>query len=55
MRRCLEEPAYAAALGDRARSLVLEQLGATGRTWELLSGLINKEPPAAQVRGRIAA
>ena len=29
VRRCLEEPAYAAALGQRARNLVLEQLGAT--------------------------
>ncbi len=55
VRRCLEEPAYAAALGDRARNLVLEQLGATDRTWELLSALINKEAPSAQVRSRIAA
>jgi 3-deoxy-D-manno-octulosonic-acid transferase len=55
VRRCLEEPEYAAALGQRARNLVLEQLGATDRTWELLSALVNKEPPSAQVRGRIAA
>ena len=45
VRRCLEEPAYAAALGQRCRVLVLEQLGATGRTWELLSALVDKEPP----------
>ena len=38
--RCLENPAYAAALGRRGRALVLQQLGATERTWELLSGLI---------------
>jgi 3-deoxy-D-manno-octulosonic-acid transferase len=38
--RCLEDPAYAAALGSRGRALVLQQLGATERTWQLLSGLI---------------
>jgi 3-deoxy-D-manno-octulosonic-acid transferase len=35
--RCLKEPAYAAALGQRAQSLVAEQLGATGRTLRLLA------------------
>ena len=37
VRRCLEQPDYAAALGNRARSLVLSQLGATERTQRLLS------------------
>ncbi|MGO8691316.1 MAG: 3-deoxy-D-manno-octulosonic acid transferase [Thermoguttaceae bacterium] len=55
VRRCLEEPAYAAALGQRAQNLVLEQLGATGRTWELLSALVDKEQPPLSVAGRIAA
>jgi len=38
-RRCLEDPDYAAALGDRARSLVLGQLGASRRTFDLLAAL----------------
>ncbi len=41
VRRCLEEPAYAAALGERAKSLVRSQQGATARTWALLSDLID--------------
>jgi len=40
VRRCLDEPAFAAALGDRARSLVLSQQGATERTFGLLAGLL---------------
>jgi 3-deoxy-D-manno-octulosonic-acid transferase len=40
VRRCLDEPAYAAALGDRARCLVREQVGATDRTFELLAKLL---------------
>jgi len=39
VRRCLEDPDYAAALGDRARSLVLGQLGASRRTFDLLAAL----------------
>ncbi len=39
VRRCLEDPDYASALGDRARSLVLGQLGATARTFSLLAEL----------------
>jgi 3-deoxy-D-manno-octulosonic-acid transferase len=42
VRRCLEDPGYAAALGDRARSLVLRQLGATRRTFDLLAALIEQ-------------
>ena len=41
--RCLENPSYAASLGDRARQLVLAQLGATERTVELLEGLLNDD------------
>ena len=43
VRRCLEEPSYAAALGNRARSLVLEQLGATERTFKLLAALVEEQ------------
>jgi 3-deoxy-D-manno-octulosonic-acid transferase len=39
VRRCLDEPQYAAALGARAQQLVLSQLGATGRTVALLDRL----------------
>jgi 3-deoxy-D-manno-octulosonic-acid transferase len=38
--RCLEEPAFAAELGQRAQSLVLEQLGAADRTIDLLGKLL---------------
>jgi 3-deoxy-D-manno-octulosonic-acid transferase len=55
VRRCLEEPDYAAALGRRAQNLVREQLGATGRTWELLSALVDKQPRPLSATGRIAA
>ena len=62
VRRCLEDPAYTAALGDRARNLVLEQLGATQRTWELLSALVDntqipprpKGVPPPEARGPLA-
>ena len=36
VRRCLDEPEYAAALGQHAQSLVLSQIGATQRTLQLL-------------------
>ena len=39
VRRCLEEPSYCNALGDRARELVARQLGAADRTLELLLNL----------------
>ena len=42
VRRCLEEPRYAAELGRRAKSLVQSQLGATERTFRLLVSLIDK-------------
>ena len=41
VRRCLEDPAAADALGQRASSLVKSQQGATARTWALLSGLVH--------------
>jgi len=41
VRRCLTEPAWAGELGDRARCLVAEQQGATGRTVELLARLVS--------------
>jgi 3-deoxy-D-manno-octulosonic-acid transferase len=40
VRRSLEEPAYAAALGARAQGLVQSQLGATARTVALLESLL---------------
>jgi 3-deoxy-D-manno-octulosonic-acid transferase len=42
VRRCLEDPAYAAALGEKAQLLVQEQLGATARTAELLTPLFDE-------------
>ena len=55
VRRCLADPAYTAALGDRAQNLVLEQIGATERTWELLSALVDKTWIPSQAQGRAAA
>ncbi len=43
VRRCLEEPKFAASLGQRARQLVTEQLGATARTLDLLDALLNSD------------
>jgi 3-deoxy-D-manno-octulosonic-acid transferase len=51
--RCLRDPAYAATLGQRAKTLVAEQLGATERTLDLLSAAI--ELPAVTRGGRAAA
>jgi 3-deoxy-D-manno-octulosonic-acid transferase len=42
VRRCLADPAYADALGQRAADLVRRQLGATGRTLDLLEALLEK-------------
>jgi 3-deoxy-D-manno-octulosonic-acid transferase len=44
VRRCLETPEYARTLGRRARTLVLEQQGATRRTIELLTPLVSPAP-----------
>jgi 3-deoxy-D-manno-octulosonic-acid transferase len=38
--RCLEEPAFASELGQRARQLVATQVGATRRTIDLLAPLL---------------
>ena len=49
--RCLDEPAYAAELGRRARQLVASQLGATDRTLRRLLPLVDfvlKTPPNRQ-------
>jgi 3-deoxy-D-manno-octulosonic-acid transferase len=40
VRRALEEPQWALALGNRAQQLVRSQLGATRRTIELLDRLL---------------
>jgi len=40
--RCLQDPDCAIALGDRARALVIGQIGATERTFELLTTLIEE-------------
>ncbi|MBN1910294.1 MAG: 3-deoxy-D-manno-octulosonic acid transferase [Pirellulales bacterium] len=42
VRRCLEEPDWADALGQRAATLVADQLGATARTAGLLTALLNR-------------
>ena len=50
VRRCLAEPAFADELGRRARQLLAGQLGATRRSFELLSPLVdggNSRPAAA--------
>jgi 3-deoxy-D-manno-octulosonic-acid transferase len=39
VRRCLDDPQYAAALGERAQAFVRSQLGATARTTALLDSL----------------
>ena len=62
VRRCLEAPREAAALGDRARAMVAEQLGATERTLHLLAALVAEEtrhdaarfPPGVGVRTNCA-
>lgn len=51
---CLQDPAYRAALGGRARELVASQQGATRRTLELLIHLL-QQTPKAKVSERRAA
>jgi 3-deoxy-D-manno-octulosonic-acid transferase len=51
--RCLDEPAYAAALGNRAQALVCSQLGATVRAAALLESLLAAS--TNQVSSRSAA
>ena len=45
VRRCLENPSAAAEQGQRARSVVESQLGATGRTVDLLEPLLSPTLP----------
>lgn len=45
--RCLTEPSFADALGRRGQQLVAEQLGATHRTIDLLSPLVDDQPAHA--------
>jgi hypothetical protein len=40
VRCCIDRPPIAANLGERARQLVLEQVGATVRTLDLLESLV---------------
>jgi len=54
VRRCLEAPHEAAALGDRARALVAGQLGATERTFRLLDALLD-DNDARHDTGAVAA
>jgi 3-deoxy-D-manno-octulosonic-acid transferase len=53
VRRCLNEPTYAAALGNRAQHLVHTQLGATSRTVALIELLLTNA--AHQALSRSAA
>jgi 3-deoxy-D-manno-octulosonic-acid transferase len=47
---CLTDPHHAAAMGSRARQLVQSQLGATGRTVELLDRLMPPKISGAAIR-----
>ena len=55
VKRCLEDPDYAAALGDRGRALVFEQLGATQRTFQLLTTLVVADHTRLEPTKRSAA
>ncbi|MBI3465967.1 MAG: 3-deoxy-D-manno-octulosonic acid transferase [Planctomycetes bacterium] len=50
VRRCLEEPQFADALGRRAQALVRNQLGATARTVDLIDLLMPIAPCEQSVR-----
>jgi 3-deoxy-D-manno-octulosonic-acid transferase len=47
VRRCLDEPEFALTLGERARRVVAQQLGATRRTVDLLDALLAPSPNAS--------
>ncbi|MGB9687823.1 3-deoxy-D-manno-octulosonic acid transferase [Thermogutta sp.] len=55
VRRCLEDPAYARALGQRAQNLVLSHRGATLKTFEILRGLLSAQEKAAGLKLRRSA
>ena len=42
VRRCLEQPEQAAALGRRAQTFVQSQLGATDRTFQRLKAILRR-------------
>jgi 3-deoxy-D-manno-octulosonic-acid transferase len=44
LRHCMVDPTYAQALGETARSVVLDQAGATNRTVDLLLGFFQAPP-----------
>jgi 3-deoxy-D-manno-octulosonic-acid transferase len=50
VRRCLEDPKFAAELGARAQRVVASQLGATARTADLLDALVARESNVAHER-----
>ena len=52
VRRCLDEPNHAEALGKRARNFVASQLGATSRTRLLVEQLLPNASP--QLTRRVA-
>jgi 3-deoxy-D-manno-octulosonic-acid transferase len=54
VRNCLASPAEAAARGERAASLVRQQLGATERTFQLLLPLAGGQQPAVDGDRRAA-
>jgi 3-deoxy-D-manno-octulosonic-acid transferase len=55
VRKCLDEPAYSGALGERARALVESQLGATQRTIELMEAQLKRKNVLENLHGRSAA
>lgn len=54
VRQCLQDPATVAALGGKAQQLVLDQLGATGRTLALLAPLFEDGPTIVPFARRAA-
>lgn len=55
VRRALDEPGWAEALGQRAARVVAAQLGATTRTVDLLENLLATQPAVRHVAQRSAA
>lgn len=49
VRRCLDEPQWAAALGARASRFVASQQGATRRTWDLIEPLLEMSVVSGQL------
>jgi 3-deoxy-D-manno-octulosonic-acid transferase len=53
VRRCLEDPSFACALGQRARSVAMANQGATARTIDLLTQTLESTTnPASETEGR---